>query len=299
MAIKKILTIYDGTPGLLQTGDITPDGLAASEAKSMAMSADSVALKAESIAKLTGADTASTAERSESLARVGGSIARRAESQGVLDNSIANRAESVGTRAESVGKYANSYAHSLNGEQTYSYAVVTNSIANRAESIGYNAVSLARLAEESTDISEAASMAVFATQTVFTIAASGAGGSRKGKLVYKDATTGHVALAKADNPATMPAFGVIVTDLDTSCKVGTLTAPYNVALDSAAANAPVAGDRLFVSRLQAGCATESVATSAESAAGARAVTQIIGIANDAPAAGKVPTILNPGMSITL
>lgn len=285
MATKRILTVYDGFTGLLKDGDITPDGLRASEAAS-------IGTKAESMARLAGAATASTAEVAESLSRIGGSIARAAESQGLLDNSLAERAESLGRRASS-------YAHALDGETAYSFALVADSMAQRAESVGRKAESLARLAEETSEISEAASMAMFATQTIFNIAASGAGGSRKGFLVYKNAVTGEVALAKANSLDTMPAIGVIIEDLNTTCKVGSLNAPYNISLDSAAANTPVAGAKMFVSRLQGGRATESVATAAESAAGKQAVSQFIGTANGVPAAGKVATIFNIGTPISL
>lgn len=146
MTIKKPIVIYDGHLKQIQPSDQTPGESAAAVAKSYA-----------GVAEFRGTSLARRAESQglldNSLADYANSLARRAESQGLLDNSIADRGSSIATRSISLARLADlqSMAHVASTLETRMFLV--SSEAERAQS-------LARVAVESSDISEAASIAI-------------------------------------------------------------------------------------------------------------------------------------------
>lgn len=129
-----------------------------------------------------------------------------------------------------------SYAVSV-GEHAYSTAVLGIERGDEASSIGMRGESLARLAQE----------AEVTYDIVF-------GSGREGRFVYKTGVGNQVDLAKADDESTMPAFGVITYDGDTTVQVRMLADMIdNIKADSNAS--PIAGANIFISPVESGKVT--------------------------------------------
>ena len=113
---------------------------------------------------------------------------------------------------------------------------------------------------------------------------------RTGMVVYQTGTPGVVGLARADNEATMPGFGIIVHDSDETVKVkmsNDLVAGAKI--DSSAS--PITGANLFVSTLQRGRLTN--------VAPAAGVTQRMGAATKAPVGDAVDVNFRVGEPIIM
>jgi len=151
-----------------------------------------------------------------------------------------------------------------------SIAVIGESVADKAESMArFNAIDDFRN---------------------YSMAASGAGGSRVGKLVHKTTTLDTVALAKADAEATMPAIGVITLDLDSAVRVKSVQTIYtNIKADSEATVAT--GDNVWVSTKESGKATSSPPNVG--------VCQLIGVADKAESEGNIDLQFSPMVMVGL
>lgn len=127
--------------------------------------------------------------------------------------------------------------------------------------------------------------------TTFNIAASTAAeGSRVGKLVYL-ASVDTVALAKANNDATMPVVGIIILDGDTTCNVRSRD---GIVVEAKAdSNATInANDVVFASDIEQGKITNNPPTTT-------GVVQKIGNAKKDPVSGSVEIIFDTETPIYL
>ncbi len=252
---------------------------------SIATVSDSIADLAEG--KASNAD--SVAERAASLARVAVATSDISEA-----TSIAILAEDEASEARSEAKSA-----AIIGSQGLSEALVASeeasegrSEADLATATGVSeARSLAVLAED--EASEARSEAdiVAATFSVYTIAASAAATPREGRCVYMTTTANTVALARADAESTMPIFGVILHDGDTSVNVQAMNGLITEVKVDSSAGPPAAGDDIFVSGLEAGKFTDVVPESG--------VLQWIGTSKTADSSANIDLNYDAKEGITL
>ena len=251
----------------------------------------STAVRAESLARKEAADAQSAAIHWASVADVGfqGDLdslseasseccalgrsfavvkADEAQSAAVWYTSVADRAYSI---ADSEAQYA--YSTAVSGQFTnVSVAIAQGD--SEASSIGIRAESIANAAQK-------------AEHTYFTAPSVA---NRTGMLVYKTGTAGIVALAKADNEATMPAFAIVTKDGDSFVNVKMIPDMIQGAkLDSSAT--PLVGSNLFVSSLQAGRMTNL--------APEIGVTQRVGSANTAPSSANIDLNFRIGEPIVM
>jgi len=273
---------------------------------------DSIANRAESLAKKAesqGVLDNSLADAARSVATLAASLARTADlsqanSIAVVADSIADLAEGKASNADSVAERASSLARvavetsdiseaSSIGQRGISIARLTESVSDRAESFAVVADSISDANESVADRTE--SLARFLSTAdlhAYTITASSAGVPREGRLVYLTTSANTVGLAKANAEVTMPAFGVILHDGDTSVKVKTLNNLYQeVKADSDAAVG--AGDNIFISPIEGGKVTETAPTVDGQ------VVQFIGNSDQAVSSANIDLQFQPALTVTL
>lgn len=165
-----------------------------------------------------------------------------------------------------------SYAISV-GEHAYSTAVLGIDRGDDAASIGMRGESLARLAQEA--------------EVTYDIAF---GSNREGRFVYKTGVGNQVALANASDEATMPAFGIITYDGDTTVQVRQLADMIDsVKVDSDAS--PIAGANIFISSVESGKVTNIAPN--------MGVSQRIGNANRDASEGYLELNMRIGEAVVL
>lgn len=266
--------------------------------------ADSAAQRAYSVA-VSGVTAAaqSTGVRGESLARaakstafvytddaidglsiaVGGDINTLSEAVGMditdLSNAIVggfggySEADSTAQRAYSVAVGGMFDVVDSSIAHVHSMAVGNQGRASEATSIGRGAESLARLAQEA--------------EIEYSI---DFGMGREGRFVYMTNVANTVGLARADDEARMPAFGVITADNESVVRVRKLSDKIaGIKVDSSAN--PIVGSNLFISSLESGKVTNIPPVSG--------VNQRIGSANLAPSSANIELNMKIGEAVIL